>query len=233
MTTHTARSHPMRSILPILAFAGAVAGTAACSRSDPLLEPRPARVDAQAPDSFLVRFETSRGPFTVMAHRAWSPAGVDRFHYLVINRFFDDTRFFRVIPNFVAQFGLPADPAVAAAWRHRAIPDDTLRVSNSRGTVAFARGGPATRSTQLFVNLRDNARLDTLNGFGFPPIGEVVEGMYVVDSLHAGYGEAAPRGRGPVQDSIRIQGNPYLDAGFPLLDAIRTARVAREWRGRR
>lgn len=223
----------MRSILPLLAFAGTVAATAACSRPDPLLQPRPVRVAAQAPDSFLVRFETSRGPFEVIAHRAWSPAGVDRFHYLVNNRFYDDTRFFRVIPSFVAQFGLPADPAVAAAWRNRTISDDTVRVSNTRGRVAFARGGPETRSTQLFVNLRDNARLDTLNGFGFPPIGEVVQGMGVLDSLHGGYGEAAPRGRGPAQDSIRLQGNAYLDAGFPLLDALRSARVVREWPSQR
>ena len=183
-----------------------------------------------APDSFRVAFETSRGRFDVVAHRAWAPIGVDRFHDLVRRRYYDEARFFRVVSGFVAQFGLAGDPRVTEAWRSRPIPDEPVRQTNRRGRLAFARGGPNTRSAQLYINLRDNARLDTLDGFGFPPIAEVVSGLGVVDSLFAGYGEAAPRGSGPPQDSIRAQGNAYLRRAFPRLDFIRRARVVRAWR---
>ncbi|MBA3890737.1 MAG: peptidylprolyl isomerase, partial [Gemmatimonadaceae bacterium] len=152
----------MTPLSSLAAFGVALVAVAACARPHPLLEPRPAAVVAPAPDSFTVDFETSRGVFTVLARRDWSPHGVDRFHSLVANGFYDDTRFFRVIPGFVAQFGLPADPAVAAIWKERSIPDDSVRATNGRGTVSFARGGRDSRATQLFVNLRDNARLDTL-----------------------------------------------------------------------
>lgn len=219
----------MNAISSLAAFSIAVGAVAACARPHPLLQPAPAAVTAQAPDSFTVDFETSRGNFTVMARRAWSPHGVDRLYYLVKNGFYDDTRFFRVIPRFVAQFGIPADPAVAAVWKDRTIPDDPVRASNVRGAVTFARGGPATRTTQLFVNLRDNVRLDTLGGFGFPPIGEVTNGMGVVDSLHSGYGESMPRGRGPMQDSISLQGNAWLDRNFPALDRVRRATITQAW----
>lgn len=204
----------------------------ACARGRPLLEPTPAALAARAPDSFVVAFETTAGRFDVLARRHWSPHGVDRFHYLVRHGFYDSVRFFRVVPGFVAQFGMSGDSAVTAAWRERAIPDDSVVASNAKYTLAFARGGPATRTTQLFVNLRDNARLDTLNGFGFPPIAEVLEGegRAVVDSLHDGYGEGPPRGRGPSQDSIRRQGNAYLEREFPELDWVRSARVVREWK---
>ncbi len=185
---------------------------------------------APAPDSFLVEFETTRGRLVAMAHREWAPAGVDRFHALVTRGYYDDARFFRVVRGFVAQFGLAADPAVTEAWRGQSIPDDTVRTSNRRGTIAFARGGPASRSTQLFINLRDNARLDTLNGFGFPPIAVIVDGLPLIDSLNAEYGEGPPRGTGPSQDSLRRQGNGYLDRTFPALDAIHSARVTRVWR---
>ena len=202
----------------------------ACARPS-LVAPTPADLAAVAPDSFVVAFETTAGRFDVIARRAWSPAGVDRFHHLVRAGFYDGARFFRVVPNFVAQWGIPPDPAVSEAWRARRIPDDTVRASNLRGRVTFARGGPNTRTTQLFVNLRDNPRLDTLNTFGFPPIGEVLGGgMTVVDSLHAGYGEGPPRGRGPAQDSLRTQGEPYLARGWPELDAIRRAYVVTVWR---
>ena len=183
-----------------------------------------------APDSFRVAFETSRGRFDAVGHRDWAPLGVDRFYDLVRRRYYDDARIFRVVPGFVAQFGLSSDPRVAAAWSTRSIPDEPVRQSNRRGRIAFARGGPNTRTVQLFVSLRDNMRLDTLNRFGFPPIAEVVSGMDVVDSLYAGYGEGPPRGNGPVQDSIRALGNDYLRRAFPRLDFIQRARVVREWR---
>jgi peptidyl-prolyl cis-trans isomerase A (cyclophilin A) len=188
------------------------------------------------PDSFLVAFETSRGRFDVMARKSWAPIGVDRLYMLVRSRYYDDARFFRVVKNFVAQFGLAGDPKLTSAWRLRCIADEPVKHTNSRGTIAYARGGPGTRSVQLFVNLKDNTKLDSLNGFGFPPIAEVVSGMAVVDSLYSGYGESAPRsgpqpGReGPSQDSIAQQGNPYLVNGWPKLDYIKTARVVKEWR---
>jgi len=190
------------------------------------------------PDSFRVAFETSKGRFDVMARKSWAPIGVDRFYTLVRNKYYDDVRFFRVVKGFVAQFGMSGDPKLTEAWRLRCIADEPVKHSNTRGTISFARGGPGTRSVQLFLNLANNARLDTLSGFGFPPIAEVVAGMEVVDSLYAGYGEAAPRsgpqyGReGPNQDSIAARGNAYLNAGWPKLDFIKTARVVQEWRSR-
>ncbi len=200
---------------------------ASCARREPA--PLSPTAPPPAPDSFLVAFETTVGRIVVAAHRNWSPHGVDRFHALVTDGFYDDTRFFRVVTNFVAQFGLAGDSAANEPWRRQFIPDDSVRTSNRRGTLAFARGGPGTRSTQLFVNLRDNPRLDTLNGFGFPPIGTIVEGLPLIDSLEAQYGEGPPRGEGPSQDSIRRQGNAYLDRRFPALDGIRTARIVQVW----
>lgn len=178
-----------------------------------------------APDSFDVRFETTKGEFVIRARREWAPHGVDRFHRLVEEEFYDDTRFFRVIDGFVAQFGLSGDPEENAEWRRRTIPDDEVVTNNDRGTVTFAMAGPDTRTTQLFVNLVDNRRLDTM---GFAPIGEVVEGMDVIESLHSGYGEGAPRGRGPDQSRIHAEGNAYLDREYPELDAVRRARIEDE-----
>jgi peptidyl-prolyl cis-trans isomerase A (cyclophilin A) len=206
----------------------AVAGIAGCARRSPI--PRPGERARVAPDSFRVVFETSRGRFDAVAHRAWAPLGVDRFYDLVRRRYYDEVRLFRVVPGFVAQFGLSGDPRVAEAWLTRSIPDEPVRQSNRRGRISFARGGPNTRTVQVFVNLRDNARLDTLNRLGFPPVAEVVSGMDVVDSLYAGYGEGPPRGGGPAQDSIRAQGNDYLRRAFPRLDFIQRARVVREWK---
>jgi cyclophilin family peptidyl-prolyl cis-trans isomerase len=191
-------------------------------------------LDVAVPDSFIVHFETSRGGFDAMARRAWAPNGVDRLYTLVGDHYYDGARFYRVVKDFVAQFGMAADPRVTAAWRIRAIADEPVHHSNLRGTISYARGGPGTRSVQLYVNLKDNVRLDTLNGFGFPPIAEVVSGMATVDSLYSGYGEASsarnPNGKGPPQDSIARQGNAYLERGFPKLDYIKQARVTREWR---
>jgi cyclophilin family peptidyl-prolyl cis-trans isomerase len=192
--------------------------------------------NAVVPDSFVVAFETTRGRFDVMARKQWAPIGTDRFYTLVQAKHYDDAGFFRVVKNFVAQFGLSGDPKVNDAWRVRCIADEPVKHSNMRGTIAYARGGPGTRSVQLFINLKDNPKLDTLNAFGFPPIAEVVSGMAVVDSLYSGYGEASARsgpqpGReGPLQDSITSRGNAYLKAGWPKLDFIKTARVVQEWR---
>ena len=191
-------------------------------------------LDVAVPDSFIVHFETSRGAFDAMARRVWAPNGVDRLYTLVRDHYYDGARFYRVVKDFVAQFGMAADPRVTAAWRIRAIADEPVRHSNTRGTISYARGGPGTRSVQLYVNLKDNARLDTLNGFGFPPIAEVVSGMQTVDSLYSGYGEAPsprnPNAKGAPQDSIARLGNAYLERGFPKMDFIKQARVTREWR---
>ncbi|MGH7567302.1 MAG: peptidylprolyl isomerase [Gemmatimonadota bacterium] len=176
----------------------------------------------KAPDTFRVTFETTRGEFVVEARREWAPQGVDRFYNLVREGFFNDVRFFRVIEGFMAQFGISGDSQVAGAWQSARIPDDPVAASNTRGRISFATAGPGTRTTQLFINYGDNSRLDAM---GFSPIGEVVEGMDVVDALHAGYGEGAPRGRGPDQGRIQREGNSYLVSEFPDLDWIRGAEI--------
>ena len=175
-----------------------------------------------APDIFQARFETSRGDFVVEVHRDWSPNGADRFYNLVANGYYDNVRFFRVIAGFMAQFGIHGDTAVAAAWRSRRIDDDSVMQSNTRGFVSYAMGGPNTRTTQIFINYGDNSRLD---GMGFSPFGQVVEGMEVVDSLYSGYGESKPTGRGPEQPKIQGEGNAYLNRDFPHLDFVRTATI--------
>jgi len=218
-----------RRALTVLTLAAGLA--LGCAQRNPLLDPAPKELARAAPDSFDVRVESSRGPFVIRVHRAWSPLGADRFHYLVRSRYYDETRFFRVVGGFVAQWGLSGDSAVNAAWQGKSIPDEPVRASNTRGRVSYARGGPNTRSVQLYVNLVDNVRLDTVSTFGFPPIGEVVTGMDAVDSLTFEYGgRSNQRLPGPSQDSIRVRGNAYLARAFPKLDYIRTARIAREWR---
>lgn len=180
-----------------------------------------------------MQLETSRGRVTFAAHRDWSPLAVDRLHFLTVHHYYDDARFFRMIPGFVVQWGIAADPAVNKVWDDRTVPDEPVRRSNARGTLAYARGGPDTRGTQLYVNLGNNARLDTLNTFGFPPIGEVREGLDLLDSMFAGYScRRGSVGTCPSQDSIQLQGKRYLERVYPKLDFIRTARVIREWQKR-
>ena len=190
-----------------------------------LLNPRHRFWDERAPDTFRVRFETSRGVFVVEARRDWAPRGADRFYNLVRAGFFDDSRFFRVRAGFIAQFGIPGDPSVAARWQNQTITDDPVRQSNTRGFVSYAMTGPGARTTQLFINLSDNSRLDKE---GFAPVGRVVRGMEVVDRLYAGYGEDAGGGmRGGKQGKIFAEGNAYLDREFPLLDRLVRAVVVR------
>lgn len=182
----------------------------------------PALATRTAPDQFQARFETTRGDFTLEIRREWAPKGADRFYNLVEIGYFDEVAFFRVIDGFVAQFGLSGNPQINAAWREARIADDPVRSSNERGTVVFATSGPDSRTTQLFINLVDNPRLDDM---GFSPFARVIEGMDVVDSLYSGYGEGAPRGRGPSQGEIHARGNEYLKSQFPSLDFVKTARV--------
>jgi peptidyl-prolyl cis-trans isomerase A (cyclophilin A) len=171
---------------------------------------------AQAPAIFRVVVTTSKGPFTVEVHRDWAPHGADRFHDLVKSGFYDQNRFFRVVPNFVVQWGIQGDPAVQAKWRDKAIPDDPVTQGNRTGTITFATSGPNTRTTQLFINLANNPSLDST---GFAPFGQVISGLNVVESLYSGYGET------PDQNAIQMQGNAYLQGQFPKLDYIETARV--------
>lgn len=185
----------------------------------------PAKLTAKAPDVFNARFDTSKGVFVIEVHRDWAPNGADRFYNLVSNGFYDNARFFRVISGFMAQFGINADPKVNDAWQPAVIADDPVKQSNSRGMVSFAMRGPGTRTTQLFINYANNARLDSM---GFSPFGKVIEGMEVVDALFAEYGEGAPGGRGPRQDRIQSEGNAYLNAEFPKLDFIKTARIEKK-----
>ena len=184
--------------------------------------PASAAFRAQAPDSFRARFETAKGVFVIAVHRAWAPRGADRFYNLVRSGYYDGVRFFRVLPGFMAQFGIHGDPAVSAAWRGQRIADDPVGRTNGRGMVSFATAGPGTRTTQVFINFANNDRLDAM---GFAPFGEVVAGMDVVDALYAGYGEGAPRGRGPDQGRMQAEGNAYLERAFPQLDVVKIARI--------
>jgi homoserine O-acetyltransferase len=177
---------------------------------------------------------TTKGAMLIRVRRQWSPNGTDRFFALTQNRYFDSVAFHRTIRGFVAQFGIHGDTAVSRAWRSRTFPDDTVRVVNQRGTMSFARGRPNTRSVQLFFNLVDNTpRLDTLNNFGFPPLGQVIRGIAVLDSLNGEYStpvRGGPAISPPSQDSLARQGNVYLTRRYPRIDYILTARVIRTWR---
>ena len=176
-----------------------------------------------APSTYRAHFETSAGAFVIEVQRDWAPRGADRFYDLVKSGYFDGQRFFRVLSGFMAQFGISGDPTVSAVWRDRRIPDDSVRQSNTRDMVSFATAGPNTRTTQVFINYADNSSLD---GQGFAPFGRVVEGMDVVDHLFAGYGEGAPRGRGPDQGRVEREGNAYLTRDFPKLDYVKRATIA-------
>jgi peptidyl-prolyl cis-trans isomerase A (cyclophilin A) len=182
----------------------------------------PASLNEQAPATYKAKFDTSKGSFVVEVNRDWAPNGADRFYNLVKSGFFDNTRFFRVIPGFMVQFGINGDPSIAAAWRAANIKDDPVKQSNARGMVTFATAGPNTRTTQVFVNYGNN---DFLDGQGFSPFGKIVSGMEVVDSLYSGYGEGAPAGKGPNQGLVQQQGNAYLEQSFPELDYVSKATI--------
>jgi len=207
-----------RALLLLLAVA-----VTACEppRQSPSLTPDGA--DPRAPDTFDVVFETSKGSFTIRAERALSPLGVDRFHRLASIGYFDRTKFFRIIPDYIAQWGMHGDSGVNEAWTTRQFADEPVALPNTEGTVSFAKGAPNTRSTHLFINLKDNSR--RLDAMGFSPIGRVTTGMDVVKSLHSGYGDGPPSGAGPEQRRIAREGNRYLERWFPRLDSIVRTRV--------
>ena len=191
---------------------------------DILLDPTLPVWSEPAPDTFLARFETSAGDFAIEVVRAWAPIGADRFYNLVRHGYYDDARFHRTVPDFIVQWGLAGDPEITAAWVGETIPDDEAVVaSNVRGTIAFAFTEPHTRTTQVYINLVDNSRLDAQ---GFPPFGRVVEGMEVVDRIYTGYGENSGGGlRRGDQSAIVAGGNDYLDREFPMLDRLVKATV--------
>jgi peptidyl-prolyl cis-trans isomerase A (cyclophilin A) len=182
----------------------------------------PALANAKAPETFKVKFTTTKGDFTMEATRAWSPLGADRFYNLVKAGFFTDVAFFRVIAGFMVQFGIHGDPAVSAAWRGANIKDDAVVQSNKKGYVSYAMAGPGTRTTQMFINYADNARLD---GMGFSPFARVTGGMDVVENIYSGYGEGAPSGMGPDQGGVQMKGNAYLKKDFPKMDYILSAEL--------
>ena len=200
-----------------LASAVAIAGQA-----DKAKLKSPAALSEQAPATYKVDLDTSKGKVVITVHRDWAPIGADRFYNLVKNGFYDDVRFFRVLDGFMAQFGINGDPAIQAVWTPARLKDDPVKESNKRGYLTFATGGPNTRTTQLFINFGDNAGLDKQ---GFSPFAEVTSGMDVVDKLYNGYGEGAPSGKGPAQGRVTAEGNAYLTKEFPKLDYIKTATI--------
>jgi peptidyl-prolyl cis-trans isomerase A (cyclophilin A) len=183
----------------------------------------PAALTEQAPATYKARFDTSKGVFVIDVNREWAPVGADRFYNLVKNGFYDENRFFRVISGFMVQFGINGNPQVSTPWRNAQIKDDPVKQSNKRGFITFATSGPNSRTTQVFINFGDNARLDSL---GFAAFGQVTTGMNVVDQLYADYGEGAPQGRGPNQGRIQGEGNAYLTRDFPNLDFVRKATIS-------
>jgi peptidyl-prolyl cis-trans isomerase A (cyclophilin A) len=174
------------------------------------------------PEVFRAKFYTSEGDFVVEAYRAWAPRGADRFHELLRIRYFDEGRFFRVVPGFIAQFGVHKDYDVHARWREYALVDDPRKEKNLRGTLAFAQSGPNTRATEIFINLRDNSGLDEQN---FVPFARVVEGMEVVDRLYAGYGDYIPEGKYIDAGRVENGANAYLVPRFPEMDFIRRTEI--------
>jgi peptidyl-prolyl cis-trans isomerase A (cyclophilin A) len=184
----------------------------------------PANLNEKAPPTFKAKFDTSKGVFVIEVVRDWAPNGADRFYNLVKNGFYDNVRFFRVISGFMVQFGINGDPKVSAPWREARIADDPVKQSNKRGMITYAMAGPNTRTSQVFINFGDNASLDSQ---GFSPFGRVISGMDVVDKLNAEYGEGAPRGRGPDQGRLQMEGNTYLQRDFSRLDFVKKATIER------
>lgn len=185
------------------------------ARPNPLLNP--AALRAVAPPVFRVKFTTTKGDFVVEVTREWAPIGADRFYNLVRNRYFNDNAFFRIVPNFIVQFGMSPNPAVSTAWENANLKDEPVKHGNKKGTITFAQTpNPNTRSTQFFINLKDNDFLDSQN---FSAFGTVTEGMEVASNLFSGYGEQ------PDQNRIRTEGKAYLDRSFPKLDLIKSTTI--------
>lgn len=204
--------------------AAACLALAACSQPEQAKrqEPAPAKVE-RAPDVFEVLLDTSKGPVSIEVQRGWAPIGADHFYNLVKTGYYDGNRFFRVVRNFMVQFGISGDPRLNRLWGGMNIPDDPVKQSNRKGVATFATTGPNGRSTQLFINLVDNKALDKQ---GFAPIGKVTAGMDTVERFYNSYGEMPSRGgHGPDPTKIELQGDEYLENNFARLDYIRKATV--------
>jgi len=211
----------MRNALTIAVFLGSGFFLCSCSSSVEKKE----EAAAGPPSVYNVNFDTSRGPFVVQVHTDWAPYGSARLHELVKQGFFDGNRFFRVVRGFVVQWGINGDPGVMRDWMNNTIPDDPRLQHNVRGSMVFAKSQMAnSRSTQLFINLRDNSQ--TLDPQRFAPLGMVTSGMETVDDLYAGYGDMPPNGPGPDPTQIQMEGNAYLTRLFPHLDYVRKATVS-------
>jgi peptidyl-prolyl cis-trans isomerase A (cyclophilin A) len=211
----------MKTALIALLLCGVVAAQtktgAGKKKASPALDLlAPSSLTATAPEAFQAKLTTTKGDVIIQVTRSWAPLGADRFYNLVRAGFFSDAAFFRVLPGFMAQFGLSARPDVSQAWVQAKIADDPVMQNNTRGRITFATAGPNTRTTQLFINYADNSRLDAS---GFAPFGEVIQGMDVVDRIYSGYAEQ------PNQGSIRAEGKAYLEANFPMLDKIVSAAI--------
>lgn len=206
--------------LALLAACGGTEEPAEQIARSPLL--RTQNYQETAPAEYRVRLETSAGDVVIQVHRDWAPLGADRFYNLVKGGFYDDVRIYRVVDGFMAQFGLNGDPYVNQVWKSEYLVDDPVLQSNTRGRVAFAKGGRHTRTTEIFISYKDNSSLDDNQ---FAPIGEVVEGMEAVDAFYADYGDGPPRGEGPYQAMAQARGNEYLDEEFPELTRIIRATI--------
>jgi peptidyl-prolyl cis-trans isomerase A (cyclophilin A) len=207
----------MRFVLLVAAMAALSCGPEPAKK-----EPLAPEKKAPPPASYRVKLETSKGDIVIEVQREWAPRAADRFYELVQDKYYDGSRFHRVIRQFIAQFGVHRDPAQNRLWRELKMPDDPVKKSNKRGWLSFAHNGPNTRSTQVFINLRDNVHLDKSV---FAPFANVISGMDVVDKLYYSYGELAPKGSGPDPTKTETQGNAYLEDRFPRLDYIKTARI--------
>ena len=205
-----------RPVVKVLISSALALGAVALIAAQAASVKTPASLNDTPPATYNAKFDTSIGAFTVAVTTAWAPNGSKRFYNLVKHGFFNDARFFRVVPNFMVQFGIHADPAVAAPWQQARIQDDPVKESNTRGMVTFATAGPNTRTTQVFINFADNAGLDRQ---GFAAFGKVSAGMDIVDKIYSGYGEQ------PNQGMIQSQGNAYLLKTFPKLDHVKTATI--------
>ena len=207
---------------PTVAPAAAPAAAPADPNQNPALHD-PTKATEKAPDQFKVNFKTTKGDIVIEIKKEWSPLGADRFYNLVKMGYFKDIAFFRVVPGFMAQFGIHGDPTVNQVWKDLGIQDEPVKQSNKKGWLTFAKKGlPNSRSVQFFLNLVDNPNLD---GMGFAPFGMIVKGQDVLDKINGEYGEGAPRGRGPDQMRVQTQGNEYLKKEFPNLDYILSAEV--------
>jgi len=175
----------------------------------------------QSPDLYTAKFETSKGTIEIEVTRSLAPRGADRFYELITDGFYDNVRFYRVLKTFVIQWGINGDPSISRLWANMKILDDPVKGHNTKGTVSFAKAGPASRTTQVFINMRDNRSLDK---DGFAPFGKVTKGMDVLEKFYT-YGEMAPRGGGPDATRIELEGNAYLARTFPRLDFIQKATV--------